>query len=691
MSSRRPDAGPSAAPDADELTAADVDNVASHLLTMALPNGAERHVEATLRRLASVCVAPEVPLRHVDRVQFLQERTPPPPPSQPSKPVPVPAETAPSARRGDTGPSVAEYIAAKAAERGYGGGAPSARSGTRRSNALRPPLGVTVAAPEPTGMGTDAHEAVATGDDAGGDGDDSLAEAPPSPPSEEPAPRVPMPQRLPAGAFCRHAASTENEAVNDRTPDRFLTPVSILRSSTSLRYASPGWATSPDFVEGFDDECVMGDTPEERVGSVRPPTKDEFLAMWHDFDAIDYPAYRSAHARWLESFKGAFPKLFQLIGEANAKIENARRRAGLGSEPEADEPIKPVVVDAAATSLDESLARVQQTERILRKKLERAFLMNKKIEVLELTAADAKKKLCDHVLKHYEAIAEFGRAEPAVDIPPLRADSMAPIRVPPTMTHRVRYIGLRNHLHQFLGQLRDDTERYWANPKHEKHADKSPLAQWLSSHWHAKLVDQRAVCFAAVKEDWSRTLAPDETARYAKAEREVATMRALMHASMEEDADAFERIDRLVDYILRAFFEYAPPKPRDAGLKPASDLLCTWDDVEHYTCHHVLPFVTRLLLGDAALQSKLRYDYDVASAPGVVPFSEWVRSRGDSRQAKTPSFRETLEALKKEVDENTVTKGARTTGGGPAWGDKSERERFAKVLDRRLGSLLSSP
>ena len=164
-------------------------------------------------------------------------------------------------------------------------------------------------------------------------------------------------------------------------------------------------------------------------------------------------------------------------------------------------------------------------------------------------------------------------------------------------------------------------------------------------------------------------------------------MRALMQASMEQDADAFERIERLVDYILRAFFEYAPSKPRDAGSKPADGLLCAWEDVERYASCHVLPFVTRLLLGDAASQGELRSDYAVATAPGVVPFSTWVRSRSASELVEPPSFRTTLEALKREVDENTN----RTTGGGPAWGDKSEQARFAAVLKRRLDSLLSSP
>ena len=633
MSSRRPDAGTNTASDSEALTAADVDSIASHLLDLALPDSAERHVEATLRRLASVCVAPEVPLRHVDRVQFFKAHAPPPP-TPPTPPTPQPSEPAPAptAPRGDTGPSVADYMAAKTAKGAHG----------------------TDDAPLP----------------------------------EPPAERAPRRQRLPAGTFCRHAASTANEAVNDQTPDRFLTPVSILRSSTSLQYAAPGWATSPDFVEGFDDECVLGDTPEERVGSVRPPTKEEFLDMWHDFTKIDYPAYASAHQRWLASFKGAFPELFKLIGEANAAIEKAKQRIDLESGPEVE--VVDAAVDIAETvPLDEALARVQQTERNLQKKLRHALLMNKAIEVLALTAGDAKKKLCDHVLEHYEAIAEIGRAEPAVDVPPLRADCMAPIRTPPTMSHRVRYIGLRNHLHQFLSRLRDDTERYWVDPKHEEHAKVSPLAQWMPSYWHAKLVDQRAVCFAAVKKDRSREPTPDGTSRYANAEREVAKMRSLMQASMEQDADAFERTTRLVDYVLRAFFEYAPSKSRDAGGRPKDELQCTWEDVERYACDHVLPFAARLLLGDGPLAGMHEDGYDVATAPGVVPFSQWMRSRGGSEQAKVPTFRETLKALKKEVDENTVADGARTTGGGPAWGDKSEQTRFATVLGVRLKSLES--
>ena len=716
MSSRRPDAGPSAAPGSEELTTADVDSIASHLLNLALPNSAEQHVETTLRRLASVCAAPEVPLRHVDRVQFFKARAPAPAPA----PAPSPPEPASvSALRGDTGPSVAEYMAAKTAQGGYGGGHGGGHAGrTRRSNALRPPLGVTVAAPEPVSTGAGAGAGAGEGEGEGdgedlatGDavavavpakGEESSSPLPPRPsrpsrPAQEPVPCVaPRRQQLPSGAFCRHAASTDNQVVNDRTSDRFLTPVSILQSSTSLQYAAPGWATSPGFVEGFDDECVLGDTAEERVGTVRPPTKDEFMAMWHDFTTIDYPAYEIAHTRWFASFKGAFPKLFELIGEANAAIDAAKQQAGLGSVPlpdAADEAaaVRAAVDAPAAMSLDESLARVQQTELRLKEKLEQAWKWNERLEALTRTAGDTKKKLCDHVLEHYEAIAEFGRAEPTVDVPPLRADCMAPIRVPPTMTHRVRYIGLRNHLHQFLGQLRDNTERYWANPKHKAHANDSPLAQWMPSHWHARLVDQRAVCFAAVKKDCLSKSASDGLVDYANAEREVAAMRALMQASMEQDADAFERIERLVDYMLRAFFEYAPSEPRNAGSKPANDLSCTWEDVERYACHHVLPFVTRLLLGDAALKSGLSCDYAVANAPGVVPFSAWMRSRGGAGQAESPSFRTTLEALKKEVDDNTVTEGARTTGDGPAWGDKSEQARFAAVLQRRLDSLPSSP
>lgn len=419
--------------------------------------------------------------------------------------------------------------------------------------------------------------------------------------------------------------------------------------------------------------------------------------MWHDFTKIDYPAYVSAHQRWLESFKGAFPELFKLIGEANAAIEEARQRVDLGGVQGrskvqvVDAGVAPSsVVDAQETvSLDEALARVQQTKLMLTNLLKDALKENNRLKALEVTASATKEELCNHVLKHYEAIAEIGRAEPAVDVPPLRADCMAPIRTPPTMSHRVRYIGLRNHLHQFLSRLRDDTERYWVDPKHEEHAKVSPLAQWMPSHWHAKLVDQRAVCFAAVKEDRSREPAPDGTSRYAKAEREVAKMRALMQASMEQDADAFERTTRLVDYVLRAFFEYAPSKPRDADGRPKDELQCTWEDVKRYTCDHVLPFAARLLLGDGPLAGMREDGYDVATAPGVVPFSQWMRSRGGSEQAKVPTFRETLEALKKEVDENTVTDGARTTGGGPAWGDKSEQTLFATVLKVRLKSLES--
>jgi len=688
MSSRRPDAGTNAASDSEALTAADVDSIASHLLDLALPNSAEQHVEATLRRLAPVCVVPEVPLRHVDRVQFFKARAPPPPPPpQPSEPAP-----APTALRGDTGPSVAEYMAAKISKSAHDSGASSVSSRARWSNALRPAPGVTVAAPEPADT---AGAEVATGGDVGNTEQSPSPSPSPSPLPEPPAERAPRRQRLPAGAFCRHAASTTNEAVNDQTPDRFLTPVSILRSSTSLQYAAPGWATAPDFVEGFDDECVLGDTPEERVGSVRPPTKDEFLAMWHDFTKIDYPAYVSAHQRWLESFKDAFPGLFKLIGEANAAIEEAKQRVDLGSVQEwpevqvVDAGVAPSsVVDAQeAVSLDEALARVQQTKLRLENLRKGTLEENNRLKALEVTASATKEELCNHVLKHYEAIAEIGRAEPAVDIPPLRADCMAPIRTPPTMSHRVRYIGLRNHLHQFLSRLRDDTERYWVDPKHEEEAKASPLVRWMPSNWHAKLVDQRAVCFAAVKEDRLREPASEGTSRYAKAEREVAKMRSLMQASMEQDADAFERTTRLVDYVLRAFFEYAPSKSRDAGGRPRDELQCTWEDVERYACEHVLPFVTRLLLGDGALAGMHEDGYDVATAPGVVPFSEWVRSRGGSEQVEAPRFRTTLEALKKEVDENTN----RTTGGGPAWGDEREQARFAAVLKVRLKSLESQP
>ena len=161
-------------------------------------------------------------------------------------------------------------------------------------------------------------------------------------------------------------------------------------------------------------------------------------------------------------------------------------------------------------------------------------------------------------------------------------------------------------------------------------------------------------------------------------------MQQCMPCAMEEDAQAFERMSALVQYVLATCLAYTGEEPRPVpGLKTEAPWAThlsnkyTWTTVQTYLEEHVLPFVARLLLGEG----KAAQAVGVAQAPGVVPFKEWLASLESEYEFEPPPFVATLQAMIEDVD----VMRANNEPGRANWGPKTEQEwaqlAFAARLD----------
>ena len=715
MSSKRPDGTPAPAPE-DVASDADVAAAAAHFLFVSQGHSDEQHLAQTLRRLAAVSAPPDVPLRHVDRTRFASTANAPAPaqPARPARAEPAEAPDAPDAPeeehvaaappRAAGGPSVAEHMAAVRAAMKTSPATPSAGSAgasaavqrpTRTGNPLRAPpapaapLSTAVASPAPR---LDAPP-VATGNLFRFLDDDVAAADAPADPAEgvvdEPAVR---PQRLAEEAFVRRAESESNVLVNEDADDWYMLPDMILRDCPEMDYLRTDWVRAPAFVEGFDCVCVRGKTDAERLGTMRTPTVAEFESIEKDFRDRIEPAHKDAHARWVKGFKAMWPDLWALLDDFHAKNEQV---LGLAT----DVASAVTAADAPLSMAPSAVHTALELEELLTSLASTGIRCPTDVKSDACTRlAEAGKKLTEYVSEHFDELAEVGRAEPVLEKPPARLQEMAAMRVPPTMTHNVRYIGLRAHMHHFMTALREQHDAHPADPWAD--ASAALLAQWLTSRSHRTL--------KKLRNDGMELLSDADVIHNGYKSKELDDvmdrMQKCMPCAMEEDAQAFERTSVLVQYLLATCFDYTGEEPRpvpgnkavnskgvedDEGLEAlleAADKAApwatymsnkyTWTTVQTYLEEHVLPFVARLLLGEGEAAQAV----GVARAPGVVPFQQWLASLESEYVFEPPPFAETLKAMIADVEEMKATKKPVKAD----WGTKTELNWARRAFAARL-------
>ena len=509
---------------------------------------------------------------------------------------------------------------------------------------------------------------------------------------DEPAVR---PQRLAEGVFVRRAESESHVLVNEDADDWYMLPDMILRDCPEMDYLRTDWVRAPAFVEGFDCECVRGKTDAERLGTMRTPTVAEFEAIWTDFHDRIEPAHKDAHARWIKWFKAMWPDLWALLEDFHAKNEQV---LGLGTDVAAPAA---AIADAPLSMAPSAVHTALELEELLTSLASTGItpFTDAKSDA-RTKLAEAGKKLTEYVSEHFDELAEVGRAEPVLEKPPARLQEMAAMRVPPTMTHTLRYIGLRAHMNHFMTALRErhDADAYpaaqWAD------APAALLAQWLTSRSHQtlkKLRDEGLALLsnADVIQDGYKSVELDDV---------MDRMQKCMPCAMEEDAQAFERMSVLVQYLLATCLGYTGEEPRPIpGVKAVKangadtvekleKLLAaadkeapwatymsnkyTWTTVQTYLEEHVLPFVARLLLGEG----KAAQAVGVAQAPGVVPFKQWLAALESEYVFEPPPFAETLKAMIADMKEL----GDAEEPPNADWGTKTELNWARRAFAARL-------
>ena len=668
MSSQRPDAALPPLPVEEDA----VDNIVRMLLEHAGAPAAET-AEACLRRLAPLSVPSDTPLQHVARARGdAPTSEAPAAPLTPASPR-APTGLTPAAA---LGPSVAEIVARSRASATQAPAVayappPTSSSGAAARALRRPAREETMPAPasvvdalcrrraatpptgDPNSMWDDLFEtlagASAKGKTAPGNDESNAfeaaaeAEAEPSP-TPEPAGYLQM-----NGAFARYGEvpSAEHPVLKHdaELPSVHDLAKLVLLVCPELDVVRAEWYRSPKFVEGFDCEVLNGSTPEEMYEQHYAPTQDDFDYA-HEMYEEQLNTYRSEMKAFMTTWRLENPDLWALT--------DAKLKARVATEE------KQAAAERAGVSDAEALREHADA-----------------IEELQLEEEKKTNELRNYVIEHYDEIAEIGRGAPPEPVaPPETLSQMALRRVPPTHSYRVRYVGLRAQLREFVTALREIATQQDAAQ------EDGLLKDWLPSTTYRALLKAVEPGTEAVNNIKAWLDESEETRE--RADAAIAKAEVLAPVAREEDAIAHERVDALVDYVLAAHFGYTGAAP-DASPEPwgPPEAAPEWTDVHAYVEERLLPFLTRLVAGT----KQLSLERGAAGATGAGTFDQWLN--GDA----PPTFADDVLAFKQYLEDTKNVPEPREThiGGSDRWGTKEQLADLRRYLDTMWNAADQAP